>query len=184
MRAVVGFRVVCELTCDGEDVATARAQAGRRRRQDAVNLDAGTGVSELLTSRLDASSPTLHIVPAVDTNMAAPSATAEIHVELSEFAVLDDGRRLLIRNDRGLGLGPNRFDIWRRWSRDRLTRFICDYIVEDHDENPAICDWIMGRLTHSRQLVIDGGSLRAILCASPTVEFGDNILSRWREFAT
>ncbi len=97
--------------------------------------------------------------------------------------MLDDGQKILIRNDRGLGLGENRFNIWQRWNEDRLTQFICEYIVEDHNENLTVGDWMMEQLERSHQLTIDRGSLQEVLSASPTVEFGNEIQAKWRELA-
>lgn len=181
-QRIAKYLVVCELVDDNDYAGAADTDAFLC--PDAAASGTQTDSKQTLVSRSDTNSLRLEVTPAVDVGVTAPRADAAVHVSLFEFAVLDNGQRFPLRDDRGLGLGPNRFNIWQRWNQDRLTRFICEYIVEDHIGSSAICDSIMAQLMHSYRLVIDRSSLEAVLSASPAIEFGIKIQAKWRECVT
>ncbi|WP_419863734.1 hypothetical protein [Candidatus Poriferisodalis sp.] len=182
-HAVAKLLVVCELAGDDDHAGAVEAEADASPQSDVAHSGTQASLAQLVTSRSGTPPSNPQVVPAVEIGVKARRASAAVRVELSEYVVLDDGQKILIRNDRGLGLGENRFNIWQRWNEDRLTQFICEYIVEDHNENLTVGDWMMEQLERSHQLTIDRGSLQEVLSASPTVEFGNEIQAKWRELA-
>lgn len=183
-QKIAKYLVVCELVDDDDHAGTTDTDTDAFPYPDVTAAGTQTASKQVLVSRGDTYSSRPEVTPAVDLGVATRRAVAAVHVSLSEFAVLDNGQRFLLRDDRGLGLGPNQFNVWQRWNQDRLTRFICEYIVEDHIGNSTICDSIMEQFVHTHHLVIDRSSLQTVLSASPTVEFGSNIQAKWQEHLT
>ena len=183
-QKIAKYLVVCELVDDDDYTGTADIDTDAFAYPDVITLGTQTDFKQALVSRSDTYSSRPEVTPAVDLGATTRRTEAAVHVSLSEFAVLDNGQRFALRDDRGLGLGPNRFNIWQRWNQGRLTRFICEYIVEDHLDDSTICDSIMEQFMHFHRLVIDISSLQTVLSASPAVEFGSKIQSKWRECLT
>lgn len=179
-QKIAKYLVVCEFVDDYDHAGTADTDTDAFPYPDVTASGTQTDFKQVPVSRSDTYSSRPEVTPAVDVGVTMRRAEAAVHVSLSEFVVLDNGQRFPLRDDRGLGLGPNRFNIWQRWNQDRLTRFICEYIVEDHVEDSTICNSIVEQLMHSYRLVIDRGSLQAVLSASPAVEFGSKIQAKWR----
>lgn len=113
-------------------------------------------------------------------------------VSFTEFADLSDGRRVVMRNDRGLswrqhvymqnnrGLGSSRRDLpdpWDGITRENLTDQVRDYLLaEEEDCCPTSPESVVEHLQRSYGLEVDAASVQAALQLPRRIEFGTRLL--------
>ena len=93
---------------------------------------------------------------------------------LSEFAELDDGRRLTIREDRGFGGRSSDGDYWRHVTRARLTFETLSAVGPDEGDQHPPHEWIVERL-RDLGCPVDPASVET---APYRVDFTDRVLER------
>ena len=101
-----------------------------------------------------------------------------ISISFNEFADLNDGRRVIIRNDRGFGWswrhkpGP-----WYGVMRDSLAAEVRDYLLaEEEDCCPVSPESVVEHLQRCYGLEVDAASARTALQLPRRVEFGTRLL--------
>ncbi|MDE0195046.1 MAG: hypothetical protein OXP08_05800 [bacterium] len=113
-------------------------------------------------------------------------------VNFTEFADLSDGRRVIMRNDRGFGwsrhvairnnrgLGSSRRDLpdpWDGITRESLTDEVRDYLLaEEEDCCPISPESVIEHLQFRYDLEVDAASVRAALRLPRRIEFGTRLL--------
>lgn len=113
-------------------------------------------------------------------------------VSFTEFADLSDGRRVIMRNDRGFswsqhviiqnerGFGSSRRDLpdpWHGVTRESLTDEVREYLLaEEEDCCPISPESVVENLRRSYDLEVDVESVQAALQLPRRVEFGARLL--------
>lgn len=97
--------------------------------------------------------------------------------DVSEFAVLDSGVRLVLHTDRGFTGGTNAADIWAHQTRDGLTRdVLCTVLPDDAEETGDDHPWEwLAELLGEQGIVVAPDDLRSL---PYEVEFADAVLER------
>ena len=97
-------------------------------------------------------------------------------LSVTEFADLSDGRRVILRNDRGYGWiwgdspGP-----WPGVTRQSLVESIRYYVVQLEEDRPSSPEWVVEFVACLYDIEIDLASVQAALRASYHVEFGPRL---------
>ncbi len=99
---------------------------------------------------------------------------AQQSFHLTEFAELDDGRRITVREDRGFGGRSSDGDYWRHVTRERLTLETLSAVGPDEGDQHPPKQWIVERL-RDLGCPVDHGSVEA---APYRVDFTDRLLQR------
>ena len=113
-------------------------------------------------------------------------------VSFTEFADLSDGRRVIMRNDRGFGwrrhlvirnnrgFGSSRRDLpdpWDGTTRESLADEVRDYLLaEEEDCCPISPESVVEHLQRCHDLEVDAASVRAALQLPRRIEFGTRLL--------
>ena len=95
-------------------------------------------------------------------------------LSFTEFADLSDGRRVILRNDRGWGWedspGP-----WPGVTRQSLVESIRYYFVQLEEDRPSSPEWVVELVALLYDIEIDLASAQAALRAPYHVEFGPRL---------
>lgn len=113
-------------------------------------------------------------------------------VNFTEFADLSDGRRVIMRNDRGFswsqhviirnhrGFGSSRRDLpdpWDGITQESLAAQVRDYLLaEEEDCCPISPESVVEHLQRGYGLAVDEASVRAALQLPRRIEFGTRLL--------
>lgn len=100
-----------------------------------------------------------------------------VHIGFTEFADLSDGRRVIVRSDRGFGWNRKRSQspFHSRMTRESFADEIRDYFVQYEEERPTPPEWIVEHLDSSYGTEIDPLSVYAAMRVPLRVEFGPRI---------
>ena len=100
-------------------------------------------------------------------------------VSFTEFAELSDGRRAILRSDRGFswssshGLGP-----WHGMTRESLAGEVRDYLAaEEEDCCPISPESVVELVQRYYDIAVDSASVEAALKLPRRVEFGARLLT-------
>ncbi len=103
-----------------------------------------------------------------------------VGLNFTEFADLSDGRRVIIRNDRGFGWswrhspGP-----WHGTTRESLADDVRNqYVFEEEECCPTSPEWIVEHLQRLYDIKIDAASVQAALQLPRHVELGTRVLQQ------
>ena len=96
--------------------------------------------------------------------------------DLTEFAELDDGRRVTVREDRGFGGRASDGDYWRHVTREQLRLEALTTVGPDEGDLPSN-EWLVARLSELG-FTTDLASLDEV---PYRVEFSERVLERLRE---
>ena len=101
-------------------------------------------------------------------------------VSFTEFADFSDGRRVIIRNDRGFSWSrSDRSDPWDGSTRESLADEVRDYLLaEEEDCCPIPPESVVEHLQRRYDLEVDAASVRAALRLPRRIEFGARLLER------
>ena len=104
-----------------------------------------------------------------------------VSLRFTEFAELSDGRRAVLRNDRGTGWSSRRSaDRWHGTTRQSLIDDV-QYCLEQYEEDRPQCpDWIVEVLAYLYEIEIFPTSVTPALQAPRHVELGPHLLQRLR----
>ena len=97
-------------------------------------------------------------------------------LSVTEFADLSDGRRVVLRNDRGYGCiwgdspGP-----WPGVTRQSFAEDIRDFFVQLEEDRPTSPEWVVEFVACLYDIEIDLASVQAALRAPYHVEFGPSL---------
>ena len=113
-------------------------------------------------------------------------------VNFTEFADLSDGRRVIMRNDRGFswsqhvvirndrGFGSSRRDLpdpWDGVTRESLAAEVREYLLaEEEDCCPISPESVIAHLRRCYDLEVDAASVQAALQLPRRIEFGTRLL--------
>jgi len=119
--------------------------------------------------------------------------TVQAGVSFTEFADLSDGRRVIMRNDRGFsrrrhvviqnnrGLGSSRRDSpdpWDGVTRQSLAAEVREYLLaEEEDCCPISPESVIEHLQRCYDLEVDAASVQAALQLPRRIEFGSRLLN-------
>ena len=101
-------------------------------------------------------------------------------VGFTEFADLSDGRRVIIRNDRGFSWSmSDRSDPWDGTTRESLADEVRDYLLaEEEDCCPIPPESVIAHLQRCYDLEVDAASVQAALQLPRRIEFGTRLLEK------
>ena len=99
-------------------------------------------------------------------------------VRFTEFAELSDGRRAVLRSDRGLNWSSSHgLDPWHGETREGLTEEIRGYLAaEEEDCCPISPDWVVELVQRFYDIEIAAASVEAALKLPRRVEFSARLL--------
>lgn len=99
------------------------------------------------------------------------------HFDVSEFAVLEGGARLVLHSDRGFTLGTNAADIWAHQTREALTLdVLCTVLPDDAEQTGDDHPWEwLAELLAERGIVVAPDDLRSL---PYEVDFSEAVLER------
>ena len=99
-----------------------------------------------------------------------------VSVRFTEFVELSDGRRVIIRNDRGWSQTPGP---WDGITRESLTDYVRNYLrVEEEECCPVSPELVVEYLRRSYDLEVEAASVEAALQLPRLVEFGTHLLQQ------
>lgn len=104
-------------------------------------------------------------------------AEGEAHFLLKEFADLSDGRRVILKDDRGWSRWPPKRgnSAWKRCTGRELTQYVLKVLdTDDHDEWHQ---WVLDQF-RSLELDVDASSVH---CAPYVVEYGPDVSNELRK---
>ncbi len=103
----------------------------------------------------------------------------QVCLRFTEFAELSDGRRAVIRNDRGTGWSSRRSaDLWRGKTRRNLVDDV-QYCLEQYEEDRPHCpDWVVEVLAYLYEIEVAPASVQPALQAPRHVELGPSLLQQ------
>jgi len=101
---------------------------------------------------------------------------AQQSFDLTEFAELDDGRRVTVREGRGFGGRASDGDYWRHETRERLRLNALTTVGPDEGDPPSN-EWLVARLSELG-ITTDLASLAEV---PYRVEFIERVLERLRK---
>ena len=101
-------------------------------------------------------------------------------VGFTEFADLSDGRRVIMRNDRGFSWSmSDRSDPWDDTTRESLADEVRDYLLaEEEDCCPIPPESVVEHLQRVYDLEVDAASVQAALQLPRRIEFGTRLLEK------
>ena len=104
----------------------------------------------------------------------------QARVGFTEFADLSDGRRVIIRNDRGFSWSvSDRSDPWGGTTRESLADEVRDYLLaEEEDCCPIPPESVIEHLQRCYDLEVDVASVQAALQLPRRIEFGTRLLEK------
>lgn len=99
-------------------------------------------------------------------------------VSFTEFADLSDGRRVIMRNDRGINWArSDGLDPWLDETRESLAGEVRDYLLaEEEDCCPISPESVVEHLQRYYDLEVDAASVQAALQLPRRIEFGTRLL--------
>ena len=99
-------------------------------------------------------------------------------VNFTEFAELSDGRRAILRSDRGFSWSSSHgLDPWHGTTQESLTEEIRDYLAaEEEDCCPITPQSVIELVKRYYDIEADEPSVEAALKLARRVEFGDRVL--------
>ena len=99
-------------------------------------------------------------------------------VGFTEFAELSDGRRAILRSDRGLNWSSSHgLDPWHGKTREGLTEEIRGYLAaEEEDCCPITPESVVELVQRYYDIALDASSIEAALKLPRRVEFGPRVL--------
>ena len=101
-------------------------------------------------------------------------------VSFTEFADLSDGRRVIIRNDRGFSWSmSDRSDPWDGTTQQSLADEVRDYLLAEEEDCCSIPpELVIEHLQRCYDLEVDVASVQAALQLPRRIEFGTRLLER------
>ena len=102
-----------------------------------------------------------------------------VSLSYTEFADLSDGRRVVLRNDRGSGWswrhspGP-----WHGKTRQSVADDVRDYFAQVEEDRPCSPEWVVEVIALLYEIEVDPASVQAALRVSRRVEFGPRLLQQ------
>lgn len=103
----------------------------------------------------------------------------QVSLRFTEFAELSDGRRAVIRNDRGTGWSSRRSsDLWRGTTRRSLVDDVQYSLAQYEDLRPYCPDWIVEVLAYLYEIDVSPASVQTALQAPRHVELGPGVLQQ------
>jgi len=96
---------------------------------------------------------------------------------ITEFAELNDGRRVTVREDRGFSGKTSSGDPWQWFTRASLTQDVLGVTAPEDDDLRPEREWVIDRL-RELDIVVDPASVEE---APYRVEFENRVLERLRE---
>lgn len=103
--------------------------------------------------------------------------TNQVRLRFTEFAELSDGRRAVIRNDRGTGWSSRRStDLWRGKTRWSLVDDVQHCLEQYEEDRPHCPDWIVEVLAYLYEIEVAPASVQPALQAPRHVELGPGVL--------
>lgn len=102
----------------------------------------------------------------------------QVGVNFTEFADLSDGRRVIMRNDRGSSWGSSHSqDPWDGITRESLAAQVRDYLLaEEEDCCPISPESVVEHLQRCYDLEVDAASVQAALQLPRRIEFSPRLL--------
>ncbi len=99
-------------------------------------------------------------------------------VSFTEFADLSDGRRAIMRNDRGFSWSmSDQSDPWDGTTRESLADKVRDYLAAEEEECcPIPPESVIEHLQRVYDLEVDAASVQAALQLPRRIEFGTGLL--------
>lgn len=166
LHRIVEFVTVCDLVDGPEAGHLVNEDYFLRQAADERITDLGSSARTCEVRRR------WNWVPAVkDTKRRTRRRYRQEHFNLSEFAHLDDGRRLLIRNDRGWTnssrqAGPGKLQLDRQQIESYARTVLRD------DENAYSAPWLCARIRRLYDINIDPPSVTQAWKSSLVIEIG------------
>ncbi len=99
-----------------------------------------------------------------------------ISLDFIEFADLSDGRRVVVRDDRGTGWScKRREDPWRNTSAEQEADYMRDAIEQFEEDRPCSPEWVVEQIRDRYGIEVDLMSVEVALTKPRRIEVGERL---------
>lgn len=170
--SVTAFGVTCEIR-DDDHVSVVQDHLRLPKQEAQALLEAERARFEERLRGAEPGSAVFGPAPAANPQRRRKTMS----VEFKEFAALSDGRRVVVRSDRGWTWGWNHSrGAWYGETRASFTKQVRDYFEAEAEECcPITVEWVAERLQRLHGVNIDPASVDAALRLPLEVEFGPHL---------